>query len=317
MPRAPNKLPRTVRALIKMLQQEPPEIQPVAHAVQRCIRANQDLTPVEDPLHALIEVFLAVREQLNQQSAPSQKLLEHLGRAIQTVALQSGIDPLCFYQALLTRILNETDSDSCPVRTQKLSTKDKILQAALEVFAEKGFYVATVDEVAERAGLGKGTLYRYFANKEALFNELVRVRLEELETCAEAVLDGQDDVLTMIIKYLRVYFEFFDRNQHLYRVIVQEHLDFGKQMQDLYIKKVMRRIPTLKRKIYEATQQGIFKGVDFQTVFYGVMGFVHGVIQKWVANDCSYSLVGELPTVVETLFFGFVQDRNLKVGLEV
>jgi len=117
----------------------------------------------------------------------------------------------------------------------------------------------------------------------------------------------------MIIKYLRVYFDFFDQNQHLYRVIVQEHLDFGNEMHELYIKKVMRRLPTLKRKVFEATQQGVFKDVDFQTVFYGVMGFVHGVIQKWLAHDCAYSLLEELPTVVEILFFGFVKNQDQTV----
>ena len=41
----------------------------------------------------------------------------------------------------------------------------------------------------------------------------------------------------------------------------------------------MRAIPNLKRKVYEGTQQGILKDVDFQTVFYGTMGFAHGVVQ--------------------------------------
>jgi hypothetical protein len=41
-----------------------------------------------------------------------------------------------------------------------------------------------------------------------------------------------------------------------------------------------------------------------------VMGFVHGVFQKWLAHDCSYSLMDELPTVVEILFFGFVKDQS-------
>jgi AcrR family transcriptional regulator len=167
-----------------------------------------------------------------------------------------------------------------------------------------------VDEIAERAGLGKGTLYRYFANKETLFNELVRSRLEELEQQANAVLDGQDDVLTMISKYLRSYFEFFDRNERLYRVVVQQRGDVGQEFQDVYVKTVMRRIPVLKRKIYRSTQKGVLKEVDFQTVFYGVMGFIHGVIQKWVASDCSYSRVDELPTVMEVLFYGFVKHAH-------
>jgi len=113
----------------------------------------------------------------------------------------------------------------------------------------------------------------------------------------------------MISKYIRIYFEFFDQNQRLYRLIIQEQLDLGDYSPDEYFKKVMKAIPNLKRKVYEGTQQGILKDVDFQTVFYGTMGFAHGVIQKWLARDCSYPLVDELPGVLEVLFHGFVKDE--------
>jgi AcrR family transcriptional regulator len=266
----------------------------------------------DDPTEAVIEEmsrwFLAMRDSLKQTTSPPPFSVSRLISAFQKAAERRKIDPDQFYAALLERIVLEPGHDEESRALPKHSTKEKILDAALEVFSEKGYHTATVDEIAERAGVGKGTLYRYFANKETLFNELVRLRLEELERSANAVLDGQDDVLTMITKYLRIYFEFFDRNQRLYRLILQERPDVGEKVQDLYVKKVMRRIPLLKRKIYKGSQQGVLKDVDFQTVFHGVMGFIHGVIQKWLACDCSYSLVEELPTVTEVLFYGFVKN---------
>ena len=57
-----------------------------------------------------------------------------------------------------------------------------ILDAALRVFAAKGYHGTTVPDVADAAGVGTGTLYRYFANKESLVNEVYRdakVRLRE------------------------------------------------------------------------------------------------------------------------------------------
>jgi len=50
----------------------------------------------------------------------------------------------------------------------------EIRAAALEVFAEKGFAAAKLDEIARRAGVSKGTLYLYFADKEQLFRAVVR-----------------------------------------------------------------------------------------------------------------------------------------------
>jgi TetR/AcrR family transcriptional regulator, repressor of fatR-cypB operon len=51
---------------------------------------------------------------------------------------------------------------------------DAILEAALELFVERGFHGTTVPEVADRAKVGAGTIYRYFENKEALVNALYR-----------------------------------------------------------------------------------------------------------------------------------------------
>jgi AcrR family transcriptional regulator len=58
--------------------------------------------------------------------------------------------------------------------------RQAILDAALELFAERGFHGTAVPLVAERAGVGAGTVYRYFASKEALVNELYQVWKQQL-----------------------------------------------------------------------------------------------------------------------------------------
>ena len=47
------------------------------------------------------------------------------------------------------------------------------MEAALAVLTEKGYHLATIDEIAERAGVGKGTIYLYFKSKAALVAELI------------------------------------------------------------------------------------------------------------------------------------------------
>jgi AcrR family transcriptional regulator len=61
-----------------------------------------------------------------------------------------------------------------PTRSERQSEekREAILEAALELFAERGFYGSAVPLVAERAGVGTGTVYRYFESKEALVNAL-------------------------------------------------------------------------------------------------------------------------------------------------
>src|ERR1043165_915670 len=68
----------------------------------------------------------------------------------------------------------------------------EICEAALEVFAEKGFAAARLDEIASRAGVSKGTLYLYFKDKQELFRAVVRSAIApNIETVAGAVLASE------------------------------------------------------------------------------------------------------------------------------
>ena len=59
-------------------------------------------------------------------------------------------------------------------RREVSDKREAIMTAALDLFVERGFYGTAVPEIAEKAGVGAGTIYRYFESKEALVNELYR-----------------------------------------------------------------------------------------------------------------------------------------------
>jgi AcrR family transcriptional regulator len=77
------------------------------------------------------------------------------------------------------------------MRADALKNRQRILEAAEETFASLGLSVP-IDVVAERAGVGVGTLYRHFPTKEALFEAIVTTRLEVLVEEASARLDAGD-----------------------------------------------------------------------------------------------------------------------------
>ena len=56
-----------------------------------------------------------------------------------------------------------------------MDKRDAILKAALDLFAERGYYGASVAQIAEKAQVGTGTIYRYFKDKDVLVNELYRL----------------------------------------------------------------------------------------------------------------------------------------------
>jgi AcrR family transcriptional regulator len=79
-------------------------------------------------------------------------------------------------------------------RRRKSARPTEIVEAALDVFAEKGFAAAKLDEIARRAGVSKGALYLYFETKEDLFRAVVRgavtPNIEAIKAMAET-FDGQ------------------------------------------------------------------------------------------------------------------------------
>ncbi|MEV7285738.1 TetR/AcrR family transcriptional regulator [Streptomyces sp. NPDC093252] len=68
----------------------------------------------------------------------------------------------------------ESSSATSGAAARRESTRQKLYEAAVTLIAEQGFSATTVDEIAERAGVAKGTVYYNFASKSVLFEELLR-----------------------------------------------------------------------------------------------------------------------------------------------
>jgi AcrR family transcriptional regulator len=293
--------------LLRLLSQEKSE----DHAVWRDFWESL-LGPVPKTAAEGVDALAAVFDEgvscIAAAAAGSEAMISKWITAVITEGQLLGIDERSLSERLLARQVCRQVTQREQARPQASHTREKIMAAALAVFSDKGFHGATVDEIADYAGLGKGTVYRHFVNKQGLFTELIRSKVAELEKAVTAAVDPEGDVLEIIETYLRTYFAFFDHNRDLYRVLIQEQSDFGAEVKALYIGNILRKVPLLKRRIYQAAKDGQLKQMDFQTVFYGVMGFIDGVMQKWLAREGVYSLVDEIPTVLETLYYGFVNQ---------
>lgn len=78
----------------------------------------------------------------------------------------------------------------------------EVLEAALEVFAEKGFAMARMEDVAARAGVSKGTVYLYYPSKEAVFEAVVRAAILPNLTRVEALAAGYDGPALDLLRQL-------------------------------------------------------------------------------------------------------------------
>ena len=119
----------------------------------------------------------------------------------------------------------ENDEAATPRRRRKEARPGEIIEAGLAEFAARGFAAAKLDDVARRAGIAKGTIYRYFASKEALFEAAV-LSLEaplagEVERMIDAFPGPAADLLRLVIgeMYARL---FQPELQTLMQIIISE-----------------------------------------------------------------------------------------------
>jgi AcrR family transcriptional regulator len=110
-----------------------------------------------------------------------------------------------------------------PLRADARRNRAKVLEAAAEVFATQGLAVP-IDEVARRAGVGVGTVYRHFPTKEALFEAIVVDRLEALVERAEELSQSQEPgeaMFTFISELVQLAVEKKDLTDELARAGVE------------------------------------------------------------------------------------------------
>jgi len=104
-----------------------------------------------------------------------------------------------------------------------VKTKKKLLAAALEVFSESGVDAATIEDITQRADLGKGTFYRHFSDKAEIMASLVENAIDKLTGKLQEKSDAAslEDVLEHIIE---VHYRFFRENTEEFILLFQGRL---------------------------------------------------------------------------------------------
>jgi len=153
---------------------------------------------------------------------------------------------------------------TAPMRARKAdpaARRHAILDAALTVFAERGFDAARLDDIAQRAGVAKGTLYLYFADKQTLFEELIRSAVDpilERLSAISAVPDMPAD------KVLEALFSVFEKEvlgtsrKLLLRLLIAEGPRFPAIAEFHYRNVVARIMPLIRKVATRAAERGEF-----------------------------------------------------------
>ena len=169
-------------------------------------------------------------------------------------------------------------------RRRKEARPEEILSAALDVFVERGFAAARLQEVARRAGVTKGTIYLYYPSKEALFKAVVRESLVvNLERAEAALAAHQGSAADAVRNLLRTVWRTVGATKvsGIPKLIVAEASNFPELAQFYWTEVASRALALIGSIIERGVAQGEFRPVNARfTTLAAVAPLLFAVIWK-------------------------------------
>jgi AcrR family transcriptional regulator len=178
-------------------------------------------------------------------------------------------------------------------RVKTVVKKDEILQAASRVFAEREFHEVLIDDIAALAGVGKGTVYRYFRTKEELYFETILQAFDDLYALLVRTSSKEVSATRRLERIARETLQFSWQRRHLFRLLQSDERRFA--MREGELRRRREDIIALFRKaIVDGVESREFRGIDPRIgaeLFRGMIRAANCFRSEDDSLDC---LVGEI-----------------------
>ncbi len=162
----------------------------------------------------------------------------------------------------------------------------QILDAAIKVFAQRGFHRTTIRDVAKAAGVADGTIYNYFENKTALLLGILN-RLNETERRAEDLAQVADtDIRAFFRQYLRHRFAVLSQGgPEVFQVVLSEVL-VNPELRELYLQQIVMPTFTLAEPFFtRLVEEGKVRPLDVPLTLRVIAATFLGLLTMRVIGD--------------------------------
>lgn len=112
-------------------------------------------------------------------------------------------------------------------------SRQRILETAIVLFAERGFAGASVDEIVEASGVNKRMVYHYFGSKEKLFQAALAAEYDKLEALELEALRPEEPIEKVVNDLVSVYFSFLQTNPEFIQLLLWENLNRGQNLNQM------------------------------------------------------------------------------------
>src|SRR5436189_1901911 len=198
---------------------------------------------------------------------------------------------------------------------RKAARPAEIVTAALEVFVERGFAAARLEEVARRAGVTKGTIYLYFKSKEALFKAVVRETIVPLIAQGEALAQSfPGSARDLVEQLMREYWTLVGETRlaGIPKLMMAEAATFPALTRFYYDEVVTRGHRLMASVIARGIKSGEFRPVDVTLAAKLAMApLMHAVVVRRAFASCmpeAFNVQQYLDTHIDLYLHGIAQQ---------
>lgn len=191
------------------------------------------------------------------------------------------------------------------VETPPAPKRDAILRAAIDVFAERGFFHAQVADVARAAGVAAGTVYLYFRSKDDLLVSIFERTMREAFAEGRAAVAGLRDPAERLRRLARLHLARLGRDRNLaivFQVELRQSVKFMERFSSTLLRDYLGQI---RGVIADGQQSGAFRAdlhvTSAAKMFFGALD---EMATNWILSKRRYSLEAEADRVVDLFLRG-------------
>ena len=196
----------------------------------------------------------------------------------------------------------------------KSSAKDRIMEAAEEVFAQKGYHDSVVDEIVRRTDMSKGGIYFHFPSKERLFFAVIDHLADRLvERIQKSVAQEQSAIGRLDIT-LTTVLESLGNQRRLAKLLLIQGYSMGNAFEKKRMEVHSRFVSLIKDNLDMAVEEGSIPPIDSAIASYIWLGAVNEVVIRWLYTGEPAPIKKALPVLKRLLLGGIGVDAKLSNG---
>lgn len=165
---------------------------------------------------------------------------------------------------------------------ERKPTRERILDASLNIFSRKGYYDTRLDEIAEESGSSKGSIYFHFPNKEKLFIALVDQFSDLLERRVTEAIEQTPAGMGRVRVALEEVLDTFSKYRRPAKILLVQAVGLGNVFEKKRMEATDRFAELIRSYLDEAIEIGDIPAIDTEVVAHAWMGAIYNVIIKWV-----------------------------------